>query len=72
MIEFAQKYLPARRTLLMAGVLAASCCALSAQFDGPGGPPPDGPPPGEMQQQPNGPSVKHAGESYSDRSEPAD
>lgn len=45
MIEIAYRYLHARRALLMAGVLAASCCAVWAQSDGPGGPPP-----GDMQQ----------------------
>jgi len=33
---------PARRTLLLAGVLTASCCSLWAQPDGPMGPPPGG------------------------------
>ncbi|MGA2673519.1 MAG: Spy/CpxP family protein refolding chaperone [Terracidiphilus sp.] len=58
MIEFVSLTLLARRTLLMAGVLAASCGALWAQPDGPMGPPPDGSPPGEMQQQQRGPNVE--------------
>jgi Spy/CpxP family protein refolding chaperone len=53
MIGIALKHLHARRTLLMAGVLAVGCCALWAQPDGP---PPDGPPPGAMQPD-RGPSV---------------
>lgn len=58
MNEITHGNLPIKRALLIAGVLAGSCCALWAQPDGLGGPPPDGPPPGEMQQQQNrGPSV---------------
>lgn len=58
MIEFANCVSLARRTLLIGGVLAGSCCVLWAQSDGPMGPPPDGSPLGEMQQQrPHGPSV---------------
>lgn len=57
MIEIAYRYLHARRALLMACVLAVSCCAVWAQTDGPGGPPPDGAPPGGMQQG-RGPSVE--------------
>lgn len=58
MIEFANYVSLARRTLLIGGVLAGSCCVLWAQPDGPMGPPPDGSTPGEMQQQrPHGPSV---------------
>jgi Spy/CpxP family protein refolding chaperone len=58
MIEFANCVPLARRTLLIGGVLAGSCCVLWAQPDGPMGSPPDGSPPSEMQQQhPHGPSV---------------
>jgi Spy/CpxP family protein refolding chaperone len=49
MMEFFNFVSLARRTLLLAGVLIASGCALWAQPDGPMGPPPDGPPPGGMQ-----------------------
>jgi len=57
MMRIAARNLRAPRALLMACALAASCHALQAQPDGPGGPPPDGPPPGEMQPQSRGPSV---------------
>jgi Spy/CpxP family protein refolding chaperone len=49
MTEFFYLVSLARRALLMATVLIASCCALWAQPDGSMGPPPDGPPPGGMQ-----------------------
>lgn len=53
MMKNAYRYLRARRSLLMAGLLAATCATLWAQPDGPGGPPP-----GEMQgQQMRGPGV---------------
>jgi Spy/CpxP family protein refolding chaperone len=58
MIEIANSYLNARRALLLAAVLTVSCRALSAQSDGPGGPPPGGPPPDEMRQLSRGPSVE--------------
>jgi Spy/CpxP family protein refolding chaperone len=62
MTEFFTLVSLARRTLLLAGVLIASCCALSAQPDGSMGPPPDGPPPGgmqaNMQEQLRGPGVE--------------
>ena len=50
MMKIASRNLHARRLLWMACWLAASCCALQAQ--------PDGPPPGEMEQQNHGPSVE--------------
>lgn len=59
MIENTYGHWPARRVLLMACVMAASCCVLQAQPDGEGVSPPDGPPPSEMQQpQSHGPSVE--------------
>jgi Spy/CpxP family protein refolding chaperone len=45
MNEFAYGYMLARRTLLLASVLAVSCCALWAQNDSP--------PPGQMHQRGN-------------------
>jgi Spy/CpxP family protein refolding chaperone len=62
MTEFFYLVSLARRTLLLAGVLIASCCALWAQPGGSMGPPPDGPPPGGMQanmpEQLSGPGVE--------------
>jgi Spy/CpxP family protein refolding chaperone len=58
MADFPYYLLLARRSLLLAGIFVASCCALWAQTDGPGGPSPDGPPPGEMQMQARGPNVE--------------
>jgi Spy/CpxP family protein refolding chaperone len=58
MVDFPYYLLLARRSVLLASVFVASCCALWAQTDGPGGPPPGGPPPGEMQMQARGPNVE--------------
>ena len=48
------KYMPAHRTLILAGILAASCGALVAQNEAP----PDGPPPGGAMRG-RGPNLEH-------------
>jgi hypothetical protein len=56
MIEFAYGFLLARRTLVLAAVLVASCGAIWAQADGQASPPTNGPAPGEMHRR--GPGVE--------------
>jgi periplasmic protein CpxP/Spy len=55
MLEVSYGFLLARRTLVLAGVLVASCCALFAQADPQSTPPAGAPPPGEWRH--HGPGI---------------